>query len=144
MFKKLSRRRNQDGTFKKDVGWTPWNEAWRYTLSKELKDMLEKTVWTFVEAFFHNFWKYVSLSLYLTYAKETLNLIAFCSFCFRSLPAGDSALAQPAVLKAYAARHTPRGWWIYRPRPGNEGLLDTIGQDFDAGWELGPMTSDLG
>jgi hypothetical protein len=51
MFKKLSRRRNQDGTFKKDVGWTPWNEAWRYTLSQELKDMLEKTAWTFVEAF---------------------------------------------------------------------------------------------
>ena len=34
-----------------DVKWTPWNEAWEYKLSDELKSMLEKTVWTFVEAF---------------------------------------------------------------------------------------------
>jgi len=34
-----------------DVKWTPWNEAWEYKLSDELKSMLEKTIWTFVEAF---------------------------------------------------------------------------------------------
>tara|TARA_R100000458_G_scaffold59927_1_gene72799 strand:+ start:296 stop:577 length:282 start_codon:yes stop_codon:yes gene_type:complete len=51
MFDKIKRRRNQDGTFKMDVKWTPWNEAWEYKLSDELKSMLEKTVWTFVEAF---------------------------------------------------------------------------------------------
>ena len=27
MFEKSKRKRNQDGTFKKDVGWTPWSEA---------------------------------------------------------------------------------------------------------------------
>tara|TARA_R100000808_G_C2084149_1_gene106923 strand:- start:213 stop:494 length:282 start_codon:yes stop_codon:yes gene_type:complete len=51
MFDKIKRRRNQDGTFKMDVKWTPWNEAWEYKLSDELKSMLEKTIWTFVEAF---------------------------------------------------------------------------------------------
>lgn len=51
MFARNSRKRNQDGTFKKDVRWTPWNEAWSYKLSKEYKDVLSKTVWTFVEAF---------------------------------------------------------------------------------------------
>ena len=51
MFKKLNRKRNSDGTFKKDVAWTPWNEAWSYKMSEELKDMLSKTLWTFVEAF---------------------------------------------------------------------------------------------
>ena len=51
MFIKNNRKRNQDGTFKKDVGWTPWNEAWSYKMSDALKDMLNKTLWTFVEAF---------------------------------------------------------------------------------------------
>ena len=51
LFEKNNRKRNQDGTFKKDVGWTPWNEAWSYKMSDSLKDMLEKTIWTFVEAF---------------------------------------------------------------------------------------------
>ena len=51
MLDKLKRARNQDGTFKKDVAWTPWNEAWSYKMSDSLKDMLEKTIWTFVEAF---------------------------------------------------------------------------------------------
>ena len=37
-FKKNKRQRNQDGTFKKDVGWTPWNEAWSYKMSDSLKD----------------------------------------------------------------------------------------------------------
>ena len=34
MFIKNKRQRNQDGTFKKDVGWTPWNEAWSYKMSE--------------------------------------------------------------------------------------------------------------
>ena len=51
MFEKNKRQRNQDGTFKKDVAWTPWNEAWSYKMSEDLKSMLNKTVWTFVEAF---------------------------------------------------------------------------------------------
>ena len=51
MFVKSNRKRNQDGTFKKDVAWTPWSEAWSYKMSNELKDMLSKTLWTFVEAF---------------------------------------------------------------------------------------------
>ena len=51
LFEKNNRKRNQDGTFNKDVGWTPWNEAWSYKMSDSLKDMLNKTLWTFVEAF---------------------------------------------------------------------------------------------
>jgi hypothetical protein len=51
MFEKNKRQRNQDGTFKKDVAWTPWNEAWSYKMSEDLKSMLNKTLWTFVEAF---------------------------------------------------------------------------------------------
>ena len=48
---KKKRARTSKGTFKKDVAWTPWNEAWSYKMSEELKDMLERTFWTFVEAF---------------------------------------------------------------------------------------------
>lgn len=51
MFVKSKKKRNQDGTFKKDVAWTPWSESWSYKMSEELKDMLSKTLWTFVEAF---------------------------------------------------------------------------------------------
>ena len=51
MFERFKRKRNSNGTFKKDVAWTPWNEAWSYKMSEELKSMLNKTVWTFIEAF---------------------------------------------------------------------------------------------
>ena len=51
MFEKLKRARDSEGKFKKDLWWTPWNEAWSYKMSEELKDMLERTFWTFVEAF---------------------------------------------------------------------------------------------
>ena len=51
MFEKSKRKRNQDGTLKKDVAWTPWSESWSYKMSDELKGMLNKTVWTFIEAF---------------------------------------------------------------------------------------------
>ena len=48
---KKKRARTSKGTFKKDVAWTPWNEAWSYQMSEDLKDMLERTAWTFIEAF---------------------------------------------------------------------------------------------
>ena len=51
MFEKFKRKRNQDCTFKMDVRWTPWNEAWSYKMNEELKDMLERAIWTFIEAF---------------------------------------------------------------------------------------------
>ena len=51
MFNRNKRARNQDGTFKKDVWWTPWSDSWEYKMSEALKDMLERTLWTFVEAF---------------------------------------------------------------------------------------------
>jgi len=28
MFDRIKRARNQDGTFKKDVWWTPWSDSW--------------------------------------------------------------------------------------------------------------------
>ena len=51
MFAQGKRKRKSDGTFHKDVWWTPWNDAWSYKMSEQLKDMLERTAWTFVEAF---------------------------------------------------------------------------------------------
>tara|TARA_R100001594_G_C4034331_1_gene261922 strand:- start:962 stop:1243 length:282 start_codon:yes stop_codon:yes gene_type:complete len=51
MFEKYKRSRNSDGTFKTDIKWTPWNEAWSYKMSDDLKSMLNKTIWTFIEAF---------------------------------------------------------------------------------------------
>ncbi len=42
LFEKNQRQRKSDGTFKKDVWWTPWNEAWSYKMSDDLKDMLER------------------------------------------------------------------------------------------------------
>ena len=51
MFERFKRKRNEDGTFKMDVRWTPWNEAWSYKMNEELKDMLERAIWTFIEAF---------------------------------------------------------------------------------------------
>ena len=55
MFEKY-RTRNKDGTFKKYIVYSFWNEAWGYRLkgvnvAEELKSMLEKTIWTFIEAF---------------------------------------------------------------------------------------------
>lgn len=51
MFAQGKRKRKSDGTFQKNVWWTPWNDAWSYKMSEQLKDMLERTAWTFVEAF---------------------------------------------------------------------------------------------
>ena len=41
MFAQGKRKRKSDGTFQKDVWWTPWNDAWSYKMSEQLKDMLD-------------------------------------------------------------------------------------------------------
>ena len=51
MLEKYKRSRNSDGTFKNDIKWTPWNDAWEYKMSDDLALMLNKTIWTFIEAF---------------------------------------------------------------------------------------------
>ena len=89
LFEKNNRRRNQDGTFKKDVGWTPWNEAWSYKMSDSLKDMLEKTLWTFVEAFIGA----LTVSPLVGVEADTLQLAAIAG--------GGAALV---VVKEYAKK----------------------------------------
>jgi len=89
LLKKFKRKRNQDGTFKKDVGWTPWNEAWEYKMSDDLKDMLERTAWTFIEAFIGA----LTVAPLVGVEAETLQLAA--------LAGGGAALA---VIKTYAKK----------------------------------------
>ena len=89
MFVKNKRRRNQDGTFKKDVAWTPWSESWSYKMSEDLKDMLERTAWTFIEAFIGA----LTVAPLVGVEAETLQLAA--------LAGGGAALA---VVKTYAKK----------------------------------------
>tara|TARA_Y100000004_G_C8764777_1_gene348143 strand:+ start:114 stop:401 length:288 start_codon:yes stop_codon:yes gene_type:complete len=89
LLKKSKRKRNQDGTFKKDVGWTPWSEAWEYKMSDDLKDMLERTAWTFIEAFIGA----LTVAPLVGVEAETLQLAA--------LAGGGAALA---VIKTYAKK----------------------------------------
>ena len=89
MFEKYKRARNSDGTFKTDVAWTPWSEAWEYKMSDELKDMLERTVWTFIEAFIGA----LTVAPLVGVEAETLQLAA--------LAGGGAALA---VIKTYAKK----------------------------------------
>tara|TARA_R100001443_G_scaffold51299_2_gene63317 strand:- start:14998 stop:15282 length:285 start_codon:yes stop_codon:yes gene_type:complete len=89
MFVKSNRKRNQDGTFKKDVAWTPWSEAWSYKMSEDLKDMLERTAWTFIEAFIGA----LTVAPLVGVEAETLQLAA--------LAGGGAALA---VVKTYAKK----------------------------------------
>jgi|TARA_A100001518_G_C1168836_1_gene20930 hypothetical protein len=89
MFDKFKRKRNSDGTFKKDVAWTPWNEAWSYKMSDSLKDMLEKTIWTFVEAFIGA----LTVSPLVGVEADTLQLAAIAG--------GGAALV---VVKEYAKK----------------------------------------
>tara|TARA_R100000773_G_scaffold29127_1_gene25014 strand:+ start:300 stop:581 length:282 start_codon:yes stop_codon:yes gene_type:complete len=89
MFEKSKRARNQDGTFKKDVRWTPWSESWEYKMSDDLKDMLERTFWTFVEAFLGA----LVVAPLAGVEAETLQLAA--------LAGGGAALA---VVKTYAKK----------------------------------------
>jgi len=94
MFVRFKRKRNQDGTFKKDVGWTPWNEAWEYKMSTDLKDMLERTAWTFIEAFIGA----LTVAPLVGVEAETLQLAA--------LAGGGAALA---VIKTYAKKQITKG-----------------------------------
>ena len=89
MFVKNKRKRNQDGTFKKDVAWTPWSESWSYKMSEELKDMIERAVWTFVEAFIGA----LTVAPLVGVEAETLQLAA--------LAGGGAALA---VVKTFAKK----------------------------------------
>ena len=89
MFEKSKRARNQDGTFKKDVRWTPWSESWEYKMSDDLKDMLERVVWTFIEAFIGA----LTIAPLVGVEAETVQLAA--------LSGGAAALA---VVKTFAAK----------------------------------------
>ena len=89
MFEKYKRSRDSNGTFKKDVRWTPWNEAWEYRMSEELKDMLERVAWTFIEAFIGA----LTIAPLVGIEAETVQLAA--------LSGGAAALA---VVKTYAKK----------------------------------------
>ena len=89
MFAQGKRKRKSDGTFQKNVWWTPWNDAWSYKMSEELKDMLERTIWTFVEAFLGA----LVVAPLISVDANTLELAA--------LAGGGAALA---VVKTYAKK----------------------------------------
>ena len=89
MFERYKGARNQDGTFKKDVWWTPWSDSWEYKMSEELKDMLERTFWTFVEAFLGA----LVVAPLVSVDADTVQLAA--------LAGGGAALA---VVKTYAKK----------------------------------------
>ena len=89
MFDRIKRARDKDGKFKKDLWWTPWSESWEYKMSEELKDMLERTIWTFVEAFLGA----LVVAPLISVDANTLELAA--------LAGGGAALA---VVKTYAKK----------------------------------------
>ena len=89
MFDRIKRARNQDGTFKKDVWWTPWSDSREYKMSEDLKDMLERTLWTFIEAFLGA----LVVAPLVSLDANTLELAA--------LAGGGAALA---VVKTYAKK----------------------------------------
>ena len=89
MFERFKRARNQDGTFKKDVWWTPWSDSLEYKMSEDLKDMLERTLWTFIEAFLGA----LVVAPLVSLDANTLELAA--------LAGGGAALA---VVKTYAKK----------------------------------------
>jgi len=89
MFAQGKRKRKSDGTFQKNVWWTPWNDAWSYKMSEQLKDMIERTVWTFIEAFIGA----LTVAPLVGVDAEVLQLAA--------LAGGGAALA---VIKTYAKK----------------------------------------
>jgi hypothetical protein len=89
MFAQSKRKRKSDGTFQKNVWWTPWNDAWSYKMSNQLKDMIERTVWTFIEAFIGA----LTVAPLVGVDAEVLQLAA--------LAGGGAALA---VIKTYAKK----------------------------------------
>jgi len=80
LFEKNNRRRTQEGKFKKDLWWT---------MSEDLKDMLERTAWTFIEAFIGA----LTVAPLVGVEAETIQLAA--------LAGGGAALA---VVKTYAKK----------------------------------------
>ena len=89
MFAQGKRKRKSDGTFQKNVWWTPWNDAWSYKMSNQLKDMIERTSWTFVEAFIGA----LTVAPLVGVDAEVIQLAA--------LAGGGAALA---VIKTYAKK----------------------------------------
>ena len=89
MIKRFKRARDKDGKFKKDLWWTPWSESWEYRMSEELKDMIERTAWTFIEAFIGA----LTVAPLVGVEAETIQLAA--------LAGGGAALA---VIKTYAKK----------------------------------------
>ena len=89
MFAQGKRKRKSNGTFQKNVWWTPWNDAWSYKMSNQLKDMIERTVWTFIEAFIGA----LTVAPLVGVDAEVLQLAA--------LAGGGAALA---VIKTYAKK----------------------------------------
>lgn len=89
MFAQGKRKRKSDGTFQKNVWWTPWNDAWSYKMSEQFKDMIERTSWTFVEAFIGA----LTVAPLVGVDAEVLQLAA--------LAGGGAALA---VIKTYAKK----------------------------------------
>ena len=89
LFEKNQRQRKSDGTFKKDVWWTHWTEACSYKMSDDLNDMLERTAWTFIEAFIGA----LTVAPLVGVEAETIQLAA--------LAGGGAALA---VVKTYAKK----------------------------------------
>ena len=89
MLIKVKRNRRTNGTFKRDVAGTPWSEAWEYGMSEELKDMLERVVWTFLEAFIAS----LTIAPLVGIDAEVVQLAL--------LSGGAAALA---VVKAYAKK----------------------------------------
>jgi len=89
MFAQGKRKRKSDGTFQKNVWWTPWNDAWSYKMSEQLKDMIERTAWTFIEAFIGA----LTVAPLVGVDAEVLQLAA--------LAGGGAALA---VIKTYAKK----------------------------------------
>ncbi|MAV33562.1 MAG: hypothetical protein CMQ02_09025 [Gammaproteobacteria bacterium] len=89
MFAQGKRKRKSDGTFQKNVWWTPWNDAWSYKMSEQLKDMIERTAWTFIEAFIGA----LTVAPLVGVDAEVIQLAA--------LAGGGAALA---VIKTYAKK----------------------------------------
>ena len=93
MFAQGKRKRKSDGTFQKNVWWTPWNDAWSYKMSEQLKDMIERTAWTFIEAFIGA----LTVAPLVGVDAEVIQLAA--------LAGGGAALA---VIKTYAKKQVSK------------------------------------
>ena len=66
MFERYKRKRNEDGTFKMDVRWTPWNEAWSYKMNEELKEEMEEELKEKIEKELKNKIEEVKIYMYIS------------------------------------------------------------------------------